>query len=436
MLHPSGVLIEAENLSQALADTAEELARKRRRPMFEATFQAGGVLVRVDLLLPARGGYRLVEVKSSTSVKPYHLEDASVQAWVARQAGLPVTKVELAHVDNRFIYSGGNHYAGLFAHVDVSAEVKAREKDVPKWIGGAQKILADKEPKVEPGSQCADPFECPFLAHCAPVPESERNGYPPEILPRGAAIAAELRAEGYNDLRKVPKGRLTNATHVRIWQATKRGKAELNARAGAELRALPFPRYFLDFETLAPAVPIWAGTRPYAQVPFQWSCHVQSRSGELRQHAFLAPNADDPRQGFAKSLLRVLRNRGPILVYNAGFERSRMQELAAAFPDLAEALGAAIARIVDLLPLAREYYYHPKMRGSWSIKAVLPTIAPELSYGNLTVADGGMAQQAFAEIIHPDTPEERCNLLRKDLLAYCERDTLAMVKVAQFFQKG
>lgn len=154
----------------------------------------------------------------------------------------------------------------------------------------------------------------------------------------------------------------------------------------------------------------------------------------MRHHDFLAPDADDPRRAFAESLIRVLRSRGPILVYS-GFEQARMKELVATFPGLAEPLEAATARIVDLLPMARKYYYHPHMRGSWSIKAVLPTIAPELSYDNLDVADGGMAQEAFSEILHPHTTDERRRFLRESLLAYCERDTLAMMKVAQYFQE-
>ena len=128
--------------------------------------------------------------------------------------------------------------------------------------------------------------------------------------------------------------------------------------------------------------------------------------------------------------------KGPIFVYNASFERSRMQELAEYYPDLASALIAAIDRIVDLLPIAREYYYHPDMRGSWSIKAVLPTIAPDLAYNNLEVANGGMAQEAFSEIMQGKTLPERRKQLRDALLLYCERDTLAMVRIVHYFEDG
>ena len=133
-------------------------------------------------------------------------------------------------------------------------------------------------------------------------------------------------------------------------------------------------------------------------------------------------------------MIKALRKRGPVIVYNAAFERTRIQELAAAFPHLAPELNAIISRLFDLLPIAREHYYHPQMRGSWSIKAVLPTIAPELAYDDLDVANGGMAQDAFAEMMDPETTDERRGQLYNSLLKYCERDTLAMVRIANYFE--
>lgn len=431
-LHPDGLLIDAENLTQALADTATAL-RGKRRPLFEATFQSGGVLVRADLLLPVRGGFDLVEVKSSGSVKDYHLEDAAIQAWVAGKAGLPVKRTKIAHIDTAFVYRGDDDYHGLFAHADISDEVAAYAKSIPKWIKAAQRTLAGDEPEVEPGVQCSKPFSCPFSGYCSP---DEGKGYPPEILPYGKRVAAQLRAAGYNDLRKVPRKALTHPKHLRVLRATKSGKAELDPQAGEQLRALGYPRYFLDFETIQFAVPLWPDTRPYEQVPFQWSCHIEKCSGKIEHKAFLADGAGDPRRAFAESLVKVLMTVGPILVYHATFERDRVRYLAETYPDLAPALLAAVERFVDLLPIARDHYYHRAMRGSWSLKAVLPTIAPELAYDGMDVANGGMAQAAFAEILDRQTRPKRRAALRQSLLVYCERDTLAMVEIARFFMNG
>lgn len=449
-LHPEGVLIAGDDLSQALRDT-ERALHLGKRPIFEATFEADGVLVRADLLLPERAGHRMVEVKSSTSVKPYHIEDAAVQAWVAERAGIALNRIEIAHIDNRFVYPGGEDYRGLLNHADVSAEVRSLLPAMPTWIGAARATLAGDEPQIVANGQCEDPFPCPFVGYCSPAPEDE--GFPPEILPRAGALAAQLRAEGYTDLRAVPDGRLAHPRHLRVWRATRLGRPELDPEATAALAGLPYPRFHLDFETIGFAIPRWAGTRPYQQVPFQWSCHVEVQPEVVLPLAFLADGAGDPRRGFAESLVAALDpvalaqrcvasglpapddGAGPIFVYNAGFERGRMLELAQAFPDLAPALHGAIERLVDLLPIAREHYYHPDMRGSWSIKSLLPTIAPHLAYDDLEVGDGGMAQEAYAEMLDPTTPTERRQHLRDALFEYCGRDTWALVELARFFER-
>ena len=433
-LYPAGVLIAGDDLGQAIIDTQAILAGEKR-PIFEATFQADGLLIRSDLLLPDKDGFRMVEVKSSTSVKDYHLDDAAIQSWVAHQARLPLTSVEIAHIDNSFVYFGGGDYQGLFHYADISEQIAGMKAEVPDWIIAARETLSGEEPCIAPGSQCDKPFECSFFGYCSPAVET-KDAFPPEVLPYGGTLAATLRAEGYTDLRDVPEERMENWKHQRVWRVTKSGQAELNPEAGKIIATLPYPRYYIDFETINPAVPVWAGTRPYMQVPFQWSCHIETAKGVMTHCAFLADGQSDPRRHFAESLIEAVCTDGPIFVYNAPFERSRMQELAEYFSDLAPALQAVIDRIVDLLPIAREHYYHPEMRGSWSIKAVLPTIAPDLAYDNLEVANGGMAQEAFAEIMQPETSPERRRQLHHALLLYCERDTLAMVRIAHYFESG
>jgi len=430
-LFPDGALIDAEDLSQALTETAARLIEPPR-PLFEATFQADGVLVRADLLLPEESGWRVVEVKSSTSVKDHHYLDTAVQAWVLQQTGLPVLRWEVAHIDSDFVYTGAGDYQGLFHHVDVAEAVRDLEPQVPAWIAEARATLQGDDPQTAPGEQCRDPFECPFMAFCTPPPGSDV--FPPEILPHGGTVARALRAEGYEDLRDVPPGRLIHPRHIRVWQTTRDNVPFLDPEAGRQIATLGWPRYFLDFETIQFAVPIWAGTRPYQQIPFQWSCHVEDSDGALTHHAFLAEDATDPRRAFVETLLTTLGTAGPILVYNVAFERGRMAELAEAFPEHTPVLNAVMERLFDLLPVAREHYYHRDMRGSWSIKAVLPTIAPDLAYDDLEVSSGGMAQATFAEFIQHDTETERRNQLRKALLIYCERDTWAMVRIARFFQ--
>ncbi len=432
-LYSDGQLIEHEDLSQCLKDT--QAALRTGTPIFEATFQHDGLLIRADLLLSDENGYRLVEVKSAASVKDVYLVDVAIQSWVIRQAGVPLTRVEVAHIDRSFIYPGNENYNGLLKHVDVTSSISALENEVPGWVSAARTTLCNDEPSLDVGVHCQQPYGCPYISYCAP-PQEQVAEYPVTILPWGGKLVKQLANEGFADLRDVPIERLRKPLHQKVWRASKTEVPELDPEASAKLKSLPFPRYFLDFESIQFVVPIWAGTRPYDQVVFQWSCHIQTSEDELKHAAFLSDGTGDPRRQFAESLLDAIGDHGPIFVYNVSFERSRLQDLAAAFPDLSSQLHAATARLYDLLPLARAHYYHHGMQGSWSLKSVLPTIAPELDYENLTIGNGGMAMDAFAEILHPQTSLERRSNLRQGLLDYCERDTYAMVRIVQHFSQA
>ena len=304
-----------------------------------------------------------------------------------------------------------------------------------EWVKAANATLnLVEEPQTEPGKQCSQPFNCSFKKHCSRGEATVE--YPLSILPHGNTLVAKLKAEGFRDLREVPAERFVNPRHIRVHRSSISGLPELDDEAVRLLNALPYPRYYLDFETISFVVPIWVNTSPYVQIPFQWSCHIENIQGQVTHRDFLDSSGSDPRRAFAESLIETLGEVGPIVVYNATFEGARMKELASNFPDLAKPLMSAAGRLFDLLPIARNYYYHPDMKGSWSIKKVLPTIAPELEYVNLLVGNGGMAQDAYREVINPNTGAERRAQLIEGLLRYCEQDTLAMIKIADAFSGG
>lgn len=423
-LHSPGLYIETLNTSEALELTKQAL--KDRQPIFEAAFCHSDLAVRVDLLLPKNNSYRLVEIKSSTSIKEYHLDDITIQAWVMERSGLKPVSVSLAYVNNQFIYEGNNNYKELLVEKDLSSHTEENLGLVPQWIEGAQKTLSSaKEPIISIGEHCAIPFQCDFIDYCSPTdPDVE---YPVEILPYGKDKAAQLRAKGYKDLRNVPVTELSNPKHVMVHAVTLSGEAVLDPKAAPLIKALPYPRYYIDFETISFAVPIWTGTRPYMQVPFQWSCHVELKNNDLKHFEFLDISGQDPRRMFAESLISALGTEGPVFVYNGGFEGARLKELAAIFPDLSKALLAIIERFFDLLPFARQFYYHPDMKGSWSIKDVLPTVAPELDYSGLEIGDGSMVQDAYKQAIKQNISMQEKNDIRAAMLKYCEQDTIAMV---------
>ncbi len=430
-LYPGGTLIDGGDLKGALKETEAALKVANDAVFFEATLQHEGVLFRADILSKEAERTELSEVKSSTSVKNEHVQDCAIQAWVLRGAGYPVDTVALVHIDNSFVYGGDGDYTGLFARVDLTGEVRALEHDVPGWVDQCKQALAGDMPDVKVGPHCKKPYVCPFMAHC----NGEQPEYPVSKLPHGGKVVQQLLNEGIEDIRDIPEGRLTNATQERIRRVTAAGEPELNPQAGEALRGLPYPRYYLDFETIGPAIPIWAGTRPYQQMPFQWSCHTEQANGELDHAEFLDRSGEPPMRLLAESLLVALGESGPIFTYT-NFEQKVIQGLAEMFPGLSDGLQKVIKRLVDLHPITREHYYHPAMKGSWSLKAVLPTVAPDLDYGALGEVQEGMAAgRAYFEVIDKQTDPKRRQELIGSLREYCKLDTLAMVRLARFLQQ-
>ena len=419
---------QTEGFDAAFARTQQLL--QRHQPIFEAGFRAEGALAFADVLLPVGKKWRMVEVKSSTSVKDYHRDDVAVQAFVARACGVPLQSIALAHIDNRWTYPGGGDYQGLLVEEDLTEEAFARTEEVRGWIAEAQAIVARNEaPPVATGGQCWAPYECGFLAHCqSALPQAE---HPVHWLPRpGNAIKAHIEEHGTRELRDLPDG-LLNPIQQRVKVATLSGQAFFDQSAAAQALAVhKLPGYFMDFETIQFGVPLWKGTRPYQQLPFQFSVHRLGRTGRATHQAFLDLSGGNPSLAFAQALVAACGERGPVFVYNAAFETTRIRELAERHPHLAPALRAINDRVVDLLPIARQHYYHPRQQGSWSIKAVLPALCPDLRYEDLDgVQDGGAAQQAYLEAIAPATHATRKAELQRQLLAYCHLDTWAMVRL-------
>ena len=438
-LDGNGEFIDINGLGheQALARSAV-LLESGAVPVFEAGMAAGGALAYADVMLPdlldGAVAWKMIEVKSSTSVKNYQRDDIAVQAHIAATAGVLLSSISLAHIDNSFIYQGDGDYQGLLKENDLTAEANSRGYEVREWIDGAQAVAAlTTEPEVATGPHCNSPFPCGFSDYCNRDKVSPK--YPLSSLPRLHPSRRErIETAGHEDLRDVPDEFL-GAIQNRVKQCSITGETYFDAAgAAADLAPFGFPAYFLDFETAMFAVPIWKGTRPYQQLPFQFSLHILAKNGDLQHHGYLDLSGDDPSRACAQSLVDLCGEKGPIFAYSAGFECRVMRELAARFPEFGPALESIIERVADLLPIARNRYYHPSQHGSWSIKAVLPAAIPELSYNQLDgVQDGGMAVSAFMEAIAPATPPERKAEIEGQLVSYCELDTFAMVRLWQFF---
>ena len=440
----TGVLIDINEIGwpEAFARSGKLLS-EGKSIVFEAAMRTKGALALADVMIPVRGdtgenelSWEMIEVKSAASVKDYYRDDIAVQSYIATACGVPLSSVSLAHIDTSFVYQGDGDYSGLFHRADLTEEAMSRHDEVEQWLTGAHEVAArDKEPDICTGAHCSSPFSCPFIAHCQsqePQPE-----FPVSCLPNFTKKAMLLANEGITELKDVPKSMLSNKQAM-IRENTLAGTTYFDADgASAELARETVdgaPHYFLDFETSNSAIPVWKGNRPFQNVPFQFSLHTLQPDGTLDQETFLDLSGDDPRRGFAEALVKSCGDTGPVFVYNASFEKTVIRREAIAFPDLADDLSAIVERIVDLLPIAKNYYYHPSQNGSWSIKYVLPAICPDLHYSELDgVQDGQMAISAYQEAIMPNTTPERKAEIYSQLDKYCALDTLAMVRLWEFF---
>ena len=417
-------------LRAAIESTRALVERGGREPIFEATFDRDGVSVRIDVLDRTEPTPKIVEVKSSARVKDHYVDDCAIQAWALAQNGLSVRQIAVATLNPAFVYAGDGRYEGLLVETDVTERVQERVADIGELVVAARRTLAAlDEPAVAVGTHCGTPHECDFYTHCAPPP----GKYPLLDLGGSKEKLYELMHSGFTDVRDVPEEKLESDVQRRIWQQSRLEVPYVGADLRAVASTLSFPRYYLDFETIGPAVPIFAGTRPFEALPFQWSCHIEKGRGEIEHAEFLELDGGPPMRALAEKLLATLGTRGPILVYTP-YERRVLHDLAARYGDLAAGLKQLAERIVDLHPVTRRGYYHPAMHGSWSIKAVLSTIAPDLSYEKLgAVRDGLAAQTAYLEAIDAKTSAARRAELRGALLDYCRHDTLALVRLVEFF---
>ena len=444
-LDSDGVFLDRDalTLDQQLNRTHELLKGKQR--IFEAGFRSGtsdnGVLAIADILEPAGDGqsWNMVEVKSSTSVKDYYLDDTAIQYHAASQAGVRLASLHLAYIDSSWVYPGGGDYSGLLVEEDVTEQARSRQGEVREWLTQAHRVVAlSSPPEREIGGHCAEPYECSFAVHCRQE-HDQRYGavqHPIEWLPgrRSKALSEHISAFNARSMSDVPDT-LLNASQLRVKTQTVAGRQWFD-REGAALALATYrmPALFLDFETIAFAVPRWAGTRPYQQIPFQFSLHRLGRGGAVSHIGFLDLSGGDPSEGLARALIQSCGTNEPIFAYNKGFEGARINELAQRFPRLRKALEGIRDRLVDLLPVANKFYYHPAQQGSWSIKKVLPTIAPELDYAGLEeVQDGGQAQMAYLEAVATGTSVARRKELDERLWKYCRLDTFAMVRLWAFF---
>lgn len=432
-LYPGGVLIEydREKFGEKIRETRDAIARGIGT-IYEAAFSHDDVLVMVDILRKGARGWELCEVKSSSSVKDHHLPDAAIQYHVLEGAGLKMTKASIVHLNREYVRDGDLEIRKLFTVSDVTGQVRDLRDHVRKELRKQKAMLQKGMPDIDIGPYCSDPFDCDFLGLCwKHIPEDSVF----DLRGKGVDKFALYR-KGIVKLKDIPLDILNERQRFQV-EATLGKRDKINtAKVQGFLEDLWHPLCYLDFETFGTAIPAFDGSRPYDQVPFQYSLYLQKTPGERARHfAFLAEPGADPREELLKRLLDVVPKGACIVAYNAPFEINRLMELAERYPKQRRRIEEMIGSFVDLMrPFKQRHLYSWRMKGSYSLKAVLPALVPSLSYDGIAISDGSMAERAYIEMGATRDPKKR-EKLRRDLLEYCKLDTYGMVRIIEKMQR-
>ena len=430
---PGGVLIPYDGFSLSeqmnLTQTAIESGADA---IYEAAFCYEDVFFKADILRRTSAGWELYEVKASTAAKEVHIEDIALQSYVLNGLGVTLVGTYLMHINNQYIRQGDIEVEKLFAIENVSHEIGLLRPEVANQIASMKILLQGDMPNIDIGTHCSQPYDCDFSGYCwKHIPSPSVFDFA-----RIGKKAFEFYHRGILRMEDAPLDEL-NDKQVMQLEAWKQQKDYINLLELREfLNSLSYPLCFMDFETVATPVPLYDGTRPYQQVPFQYSLHVfNTKGGVLKQHEYLADGTVNPQHDFIESLLKTVPKNAMVLVWNATFERQRLQELMQVFPEKEEPIQNILDHIVDLmLPFQHRYIYKPGFQGSYSIKKVLPYMVDDLSYQSLDVSDGGAAVVTWLRMRQESNAQER-EILGKQLLAYCRMDTYAMVEILAKMQE-
>jgi hypothetical protein len=424
-LHPAGVDIPYESFMGNIERTRELL--KWRQSLFEAGIMSGRLYARPDILVPVGvDEWDLIDVKSSAFVRHEHIADLSFQRHCCVQAGLKIRQTGVIHINNKYVKNGAIRPDELLFREDISEKVEATSAGTVDRITAVLAVMdAALCPDAEIGARCSEPHKCPLDCRAAlPKHNVFTLCYPGKKAP-------ELYANGIVEIKDIPDDYRLNAKQEIQRLCVICGRPHIDKAAiGQFLATLKYPLYYLDFETVGPAVPLFDGTRPFQNTPFQFSLHVVTAEDAPPRHfSYLARRPDDFRLDFLNELRQVLGTEGSIVAYNRKFEEGILRELGQLFPEHADWIDKARARMVDLLePFAQWHYYDPGQKGHASLKDVLPALTGR-GYEALEISDGKVASIRFEKAVFGDTPQDERDHVMVALEEYCGLDTDGMISI-------
>jgi hypothetical protein len=428
---PCGYLIDVDRsrIFDSAVETQEAISRGES-VIFEASFIHDDTIVLCDILAKNDNGtWDIIEVKSAGEVKREYIPDIAVQKYVVEGSGLTVRKTKIMYINKECVYPD---LSNLFLTKDITENVQKIFDGVPENIRVFKELIQrDAEPEIVIGPHCGRPYECPFIEYCW-KDVGDRSVF--QIPNLSIAKKMDLRERRILLIDHIPHDyplayNQRNYVSRRLTGRTYMNKSVIRGM----LSRLEFPIHFLDFEADNPAVPRLHGMRPFQLIVFQLSCHILYEDGRLEHFEYLHIDMSDPRESVIERLINIVNKKGSVVVYNAGFERRVIYELASAFPKYRAELESINSRLWDQLNIFKSQYKHPGFGPSNSLKSVLPVLVPHLNYLGLAVRDGTEAQVFWNSIIRTDDEAARGKMIN-DLRDYCTLDTLGMVEIHKFLR--
>ncbi len=398
----------------------------------QGRYEDGQITCISDVVSRDGDGFILTEIKSGTSAKPEHTFDLAFQRVVLEAAGFPITRCEVAHVNREYVRNGAIDPNQLVAITDITEAVEEQLENTRVRIDQALSVAAsDTMPDPAPERARLKSYdEWLEIREKLDPPLTDSSIHSLPFM--SADKATKLIEAGITEIDQIVDASVLSKSTRRYLSALAQGGRRVDKdRLDTFLSEIVYPVYYFDYETSQSLLPPWDGTRPYQQVPFQYSLHIQrTPGGEIEHREYLHRDGSNPMPALLERLREDIGDTGSVLVWYEGFEKARNNEMAAAFPEYAPFLNDLNARVIDLMkPFADETVTDPAFKGSASIKAVLPVLVPELTYSDLGIQEGGSASRLWKEVTltNPDSPERE--KVYADLVEYCTLDTWAMVAI-------
>lgn len=421
---PDGYLIDEIDLQASLEKT-QKMVSEKYPCIFAPIFQVGNYRTKADVLkLKEDGAWHMIEVKSSTNDKDEFIEDMAYTTMVLQRAGISLTQISIMLISKD--YRLDNPISDLFKTIDHTTEVLERVEKFSQCWDAVDEITGQV---TKPDSELLlDCKKCPVFSNCL------GNGVENHIfdLPYLRKNKFDLlTGSGISKIEDIPPDFKLSSKQKIVYDSVIKNIEYVNIKLPEELSKITYPAYYLDFETINTALPLYPEVAPYTQIPTQYSIHkCRGSDAETEHFEFLANHEKDDRREFAVSLIKTLGDKGSIVVYSS-FEKTTINKLAEQFPDLEEDLNKIVNRLVDINSIIRNNYYHPEMHGSNSIKSVAPALIPDISYDELDISDGSCAMAEFAYLAMGKYEGDDIEKIRSNLLEYCKLDTYSLYQLHQ-----